>query len=127
MQTLQSFIAASTLAFCFSLGVQAADSHADYDHSTPEGMSKHQELLQKDAQQASTANDAMVNVEVRKVDQSSGKLTLRHEPIPNLGMGAMTMVYRVADPAMLDKLKVGDKIRFQADSVNGALTVTKIE
>jgi len=28
---------------------------------------------------------------------------------------------------MLDKLKAGDKIRFQAESVNGALTVTKIE
>lgn len=72
------------------------------------------------------ADGLMVKGEVVKVDKPAGKVTLKHGPIKNLDMDAMTMVFRVADPAMLDKVKAGDKIEFEADRVNGALTVTKI-
>jgi Cu/Ag efflux protein CusF len=65
--------------------------------------------------------------EVRKVDKAQGKLTLRHGPLENLGMPGMTMVFKVADPKMLDGLKEGDKIRFTAERVNGAITVTTVE
>jgi Cu(I)/Ag(I) efflux system protein CusF len=65
--------------------------------------------------------------EVRKVDVAQGKLTLRHGRIENLDMGAMTMVFRVADSRMLDRLKQGDRVKFAADNVNGALTVLAIE
>jgi len=65
--------------------------------------------------------------EVRKIDREQGKLTLRHGRIENLDMPGMTMVFRVADPRMLEALKVGDKVRFSAENVNGALTVTSIE
>ena len=64
---------------------------------------------------------------VKKVDKGAGKVTIRHEPIENLGMPKMTMVFRVKDPAMLDRLKEGDEIRFVADKVNGAFTVTRFE
>lgn len=64
---------------------------------------------------------------VRKVDKAAGKVTIRHEPIENLGMPKMTMVYRVRDPAMLDRLKEGDRILFVADRVNGAFTVMEFE
>ena len=66
--------------------------------------------------------------EVKKVDESAGKITLKHGPIKNLNMDEeeMTMVFRVADPAMLDKLKVGQQIEFEADRVNGAITVVKV-
>ena len=37
------------------------------------------------------------------------------------------MVFQVKDPAMLDQVKAGDKIRFQADKIGGQYTVTKIE
>jgi len=131
MKTTQSPITIGLLALTLSFGAQvsalAAESHSDHDHSTPEGMQKHQELLQKDTQATQAASDTMVDGEVRKVDKSAGKVTIKHGPLPNLGMGAMTMVFRVADPTMLDKLKAGDKIRFQADTVKGALTVSKIE
>jgi Cu(I)/Ag(I) efflux system protein CusF len=70
---------------------------------------------------------AMTEGEVRKIDKAAEKVTLRHAPIDNLGMPAMTMVFRVADPKMLDTLKEGDKIRFSADRLNGAITVTGIE
>jgi len=135
MKIIQSSITSGLLALTLSFGAQvsaqvntlAAETHSDHNHSTPEGMQKHQELLQKDAQATQATNDAMADGEVRKVDQSAGKVTIKHGPLPNLGMGAMTMVFRVADPAMLDKLKAGDKIRFQADTIKGALTLTKIE
>ncbi len=76
---------------------------------------------------ASTAAPPLVDGEVRKVDKETGKLTLKHSPIPNLDMPDMTMVFRVSDPAMLDRVKVGDKVKFAADKVNGVLTVTSVE
>ena len=65
--------------------------------------------------------------EVRKVDKDAGKITLKHGAIANLGMPPMSMVFRAKDPAMLDLVKPGEKVRFKADRVEGALTVTEIE
>ncbi len=66
---------------------------------------------------------AMTAGEVRKVDRDQGKVTIRHEALANLDMPAMTMVFRVADPAMLDRVSEGDRIRFVAERRDGALTV----
>ncbi len=65
--------------------------------------------------------------EVRKIDTEQGKLTIKHEAIENLQMPGMTMVFKAADPAMLQKLQVGDKIKFAADRANGAIVVTNIQ
>ena len=72
------------------------------------------------------ADGEMVKGEVVKVDKAAGKVTLKHGPIKKLDMDSMTMVFRVADPAMLDKMKPGEKIEFEADRVNGAITLTKL-
>lgn len=72
------------------------------------------------------ASSQMTDGLVKKVDKSAGKLTLSHGPLPN-GMPAMTMVFRVKDPAWLDQVKAGDKIRFMADQINGAMTVVHLE
>lgn len=64
---------------------------------------------------------------VKKIDVEQGKLTIDHGPIKNLDMEAMSMVFRAADPAMLKDLKAGDKIKFDADRVNGQITVTKLQ
>jgi Cu(I)/Ag(I) efflux system protein CusF len=69
----------------------------------------------------------MADAEVRKIDTENKKLTLKHGEIANLGMPAMTMVFRVKDPAMLDKLKTGDKVKFKAEQIDGAMVVTAIE
>ena len=79
------------------------------------------------ASSAAPASAELTDGEVRKVDAEGRKLTLRHAEIRNLAMPGMTMVFQVADPALLDTLKVGDKVRFRAEKVNGALTVTRIE
>ena len=65
--------------------------------------------------------------EIRKVDKPAGKLTIKHGHLVNLDMPAMTMVFRVQDPAMLDKVKPGDKVRFRAENLKGAMTVTILE
>ncbi|MGA0534260.1 MULTISPECIES: copper-binding protein [Hansschlegelia] len=65
---------------------------------------------------------------VKKIDESAGKVTLEHGPIKNLGMDeGMTMVFKAGDPTMLKSVKVGDKVSFEADRVNGQITVTKIQ
>ena len=66
--------------------------------------------------------------QVKKIDESAGKVTLEHGPIKDLGMDeGMTMVFKAADPAMLKQVKVGDKVTFDAERVNGQITVTKIK
>lgn len=66
--------------------------------------------------------------EVKKVNQAEGKVTLKHGPIKKFDMDdSMTMIYRVADPSMLQGLKAGDRIRFDTEKVNGKFTITKIE
>lgn len=65
--------------------------------------------------------------EVEKVDASAGKVTLKAGPIKKLDMDAMSMGYRVSDLAMLKNVKVGDRITFDADEVDGVVTITKIE
>ncbi len=71
--------------------------------------------------------EALTAGEVRKIDRDAGKITIRHGPIRNLDMPAMTMVFRVDNPALLDPLKVGDRIHFVADKINGAYTAVRIE
>jgi Cu(I)/Ag(I) efflux system protein CusF len=70
---------------------------------------------------------ALSEGEVRKVDKDAKKLTIRHGPIQNLDMPAMTMVFQVKDPAMVDKVNNGDKIKFNAEKIGGAYTVNQLE
>ena len=78
-------------------------------------------------QATASAADAMSTGEVKKVDKSAGKMTIKHGPLTNLGMDAITMVFRVKDASRLDQVKTGDKINFVAEEPNGQLTVTKLE
>jgi Cu/Ag efflux protein CusF len=74
------------------------------------------------------ASTALINGQVMKIDQSAGDITLRHGPIKKLGMDrGMTMVFKAQDPAMLKAVKAGDRVKFDAEDVNGEYIVTKIE
>ena len=112
MNKLQVVIAASALAWAGGAAAQApapADSHASHH----------------DAQ--APAGGAYTEGEVRKIDKEAGKITLKHGAIANLGMPPMSMVFRAKDPSVLDKLSAGEKVRFKAERIDGALTVTEIE
>ena len=95
----------------------APGSHAAGDSSADNAAG----VTSADSGQAMTAGL------VKKVDKAAGKVTIRHGPLENLGMPKMTMVFRVKDPAMLDRLKEGDEIRFVAEKVDGAFTVMRFE
>ena len=112
MKRTPSILLAVTIGLALPLGAIAADDQATTQQSGAKSMD-------------STA--PMSTGEVRKVDKSSGKVTIKHGPLDNLGMPAMTMVFRVKDPAMLDQMKEGDKINFVAEKVNGAITVIRAE
>lgn len=111
---------ANAAAFVALLGiaalgpVHAADSHGDHGHDQGHG-----DMM--------ATNDAYSEGVVRKIDAAAGKLTIKHGPLENLGMPPMTMVFTAADPALLDGVKAGDKVRFVAEKVGGTFTVNKLE
>ncbi|MBX9589261.1 MAG: copper-binding protein [Hyphomonadaceae bacterium] len=76
---------------------------------------------------SSIAIAQMVDGEVTKVDESTGKITIKHGPLKKFDMDGMTMSFRASDPAMLKQVKAGDKIKFEPDKVNGQFTVMKLE
>lgn len=76
---------------------------------------------------AALAQTSPVRGEVKKIDAPAGKITLKHGAIKNLEMDAMTMVLRVNDPGMLKNLKVGDKVKFEAERASEGVTITKIQ
>ena len=77
---------------------------------------------------AAIAQNSAIEGEVKRIDAGAAKITLKHGPAKSLGMDEpMTMVYRVKDPAMLTQVKVGDKVKFEAESADAGYTVTKLE
>ena len=76
---------------------------------------------------AAAADAELVDGEVRRVDRDAKKITLSHGELKSLDMPPMTMVFRVTDPAMLERVKAGDKVRFAVARVGGQFTLTRIE
>jgi Cu/Ag efflux protein CusF len=72
------------------------------------------------------ATDHMSEGMVKKVDPATGKITIKHGPLKNLGMPPMTMVFKAGSTDMLDKVKPGDAVHFVAEDVDGTLTVTRL-
>jgi Cu(I)/Ag(I) efflux system periplasmic protein CusF len=71
--------------------------------------------------------EEMSKGEIRKIDRESKKVTIKHGEIKSLDMPGMTMVFQVKDPAMLDSVKPGDKVKFSAERSGGAIVVTDIK
>lgn len=97
--------------------VVASGAHA-------QGMSK--SMPMKPAESASKPTMPLVDAEVKRVDREKGLIVLNHGDLPNLGMPAMTMGFDVADRKMLEGIKVGQKVKFQAEMVGGKATVTDL-
>lgn len=73
------------------------------------------------------ASATLTNGEIKKIDKDAGKITIKHGDIKNLNMPAMTMSFQAKDKAMLDKAKVGDKVSFAVDNIDGKLTLVQLE
>jgi Cu(I)/Ag(I) efflux system protein CusF len=77
---------------------------------------------------AQPAPAQMVDGQVTKIDEAAGKITLKHGPLKKFDMDeGMSMVFRAQDPTMLKSVKVGDKVKFEADRINGQFTVIKMQ
>lgn len=119
MNTLHQPLAALALSLALAAPAFAADSHADHDHSTAAGMAQHMQMMPSDpAASGAHRSEGLV----RRIDRANGKITLRHGATAD--MGAMTMNYRVKDPALFNGLQVGDTVLFSAEKIDGAYTVT---
>lgn len=103
------------LLFALALAALPLASAAQHDHHG------------QGAAMAGQAASAMSEGEIRKIDKATGKLTIKHGPLARLDMPPMTMAFRVSEPGMLDQVKPGDKVRFEADKRNGQLVVVKME
>lgn len=113
MNKSTSALLVSALLAGSALAQQKADDHSAHHAATPA---------------AAAANSGeMADGEVRKIDKDAGKLTLKHGEIKNLDMPGMTMVFQVKEPALLDKVKVGDKVKFRAEKAGSGYVVTAID
>jgi len=80
------------------------------------------------AQSATSAAAAeMYEGQVRRVNAETKRVTLAHGPLKAFDMPAMTMAFPVKDPALLTKVKEGDKVRFALEMSGENLVVTRIE
>ena len=70
---------------------------------------------------------ALAEGEIRRIDREAKKVTIRHGPLRNLDMPAMTMVFKVKDAAILDRLQPGDKVHFEAEKIGAGYVVTRME
>ena len=67
---------------------------------------------------------SMSSGEVKDVNKANKSITLKHGPIDNMHMGPMTMAFAVKDPAVLSRVKVGDKVKFKVENINDIATIT---
>jgi len=118
MIRLSTLTGLSIIALGLSFGSLALAQHQGHDHgSAPAAVPA-----------ASAATELpWAEAEIRRVDLAAGKLSLRHGEIKNLEMPPMTMVFTVQDKTSLSDLKVGDRIRFTADQIQGTYTVLQLE
>lgn len=117
-------LSTSTLAILMACTtpLASAQEHAHAGHGRHAAHAAHAGQAGDEA-----AGSELTDGEVKKIDKDAGKITLRHGEIKNLNMAAMTMVLRVQDAAMLDQVQVGDKVKFAAERMNGAVTIVQMQ
>ena len=104
-------VAAAALAVSIAVPAQTSPHRAPAQHPKP----------------LAETSMPLTDGEVRRIDKARNEIVLKHGDLPSLGMPAMTMAFDVADKQMLDALKVGAKVRFNANLIKGKATVTYIE
>ncbi|WP_407972583.1 copper-binding protein [Burkholderia pyrrocinia] len=111
----------ATTAAILAIGAFVAPAFAAGDMS---GMDMSGMKMSSDGSAASHA--ALTDAEVKKVDAASGKVTLKHGALDNVGMPPMTMAFKAKDAAMLEQVHVGDKVKVRIENVNGTMTIVKL-
>ena len=107
---------------CERAGVFVAASYA----GTVLAQQPMQMPMSKPKASASATSAELTDGEVRKLDKAGRKIVLKHGEIKNLGMAPMAMEFEVKKKVSIDKLKVGDKVRFKAVFVSGKYVITEL-
>ncbi|KUY89161.1 MULTISPECIES: copper-binding protein [unclassified Burkholderia] len=111
----------ATAAAVFAAGAFAVPALAAGDMS---GMDM--SGMKMSAGAAAESNAVLTDAEVKKIDLASGKITLKHGALENVGMPPMTMAFKAKDAAMLAEVHAGDKVKVRVENVNGTLTIVKL-
>ena len=106
-----------TLAGALAIAAMAPLASAQSGHTASHGAGA----------QAAQTSAALAEGEIRRVDKEAKKLTIKHGPIASIDMPAMTMVFQVRDPKLLEQVKAGDKVKFQAEKDGSQYVVTRIQ
>lgn len=106
---------APALVFLFLLSLPAIAQH---DHAA---------MMPAAVAAPAARPDAVSEGVVKKINRLAGEVTIAHGPLANLGMGPMTMLFRLKSPVLVDGVKEGNRIRFVAESANGELTVVALQ
>ncbi len=125
---MMNSISTLLLAVAVTLWAAAVADATQYSPESPQASGAAEsagESLAKAKQKSIAAS--VSEGEIKKIDMEGGKLTIKSGPLKNLDMPAMTMSFRVSEPAVLGRLKAGDKINFVAEMVGGQLTATQLK
>jgi Cu(I)/Ag(I) efflux system protein CusF len=107
-----------TAAFCTGLTIAGAALAAD----DMAGMKMSNGAMNAGAPSSAALTDAVV----KKVDPSTGMVTLQHGELKNIGMSAMTMAYKAKDTSMIKQVQEGEKVKVRVENVDGTLTIVKL-
>ena len=107
------------LGLIATAGIPVLASAAGHGHTT--------QAAATNATMTKAAVQPQSDGEIKKVDREAGKMTIKHGPLVNLDMPAMTMVFTVKEPAMLEQVKAGDKVKFAVEKINGRFTITALQ
>lgn len=118
---------AGVLSLCLVSAAWAEQGAHEYHHHQQQHHQQHHQQHRQSTAGHDAAHAAMAEGEVLEVDRTTRRITLQHGDLPHLGMGPMSMTFRVQDDALLERIKVGDKVRFSAARVGGVMSVTAIE
>ncbi|WP_233886789.1 copper-binding protein [Paraburkholderia flagellata] len=111
----KTILAAAVLAGVVAAPVFAGDDMAGMNMSAKPAVMK------------VASNSALTDAEVKKVDATTGMVTLKHGALENVGMPPMTMAFEAKDASMVKQVHEGDKVRVRVENVNGTLTIVKLE
>ena len=109
----KSLVLSALLAALLGMGSPVLAMEAQHDHG---------------AAHAGEAAAVSATGTVKSVDAAKGKLVIDHEPIPALNWPQMVMDFQLADKAMADQVKAGDKVQFEMqEGEKGSYTIISIQ
>ncbi|CAL61718.1 conserved hypothetical protein; putative exported protein [Herminiimonas arsenicoxydans] len=114
------------VAVC-GLSILAVNVYAEQGSKGMDMAGMKMEGMEMDKMPAKPANaTSLSDGEVRAVNKENKSITLKHGRIKSstVEMGPMTMQFAAKDKALLSNVKVGDKVKFTVENIDGTATVT---